>query len=335
MVWLRQTPFMQNSSLQLVETQELPPVLISRSLSTKYHRVLKECGSSQIPLFVLDFKSEINGTRNNLPVPFLSPCPLPNCFLGSKLSSREAGSSTTGGISKWKLVYPDASRSGERSVFTLFLSKSFKALGAGIMKWCLSRKMCHWRGHFAFLGTPCWLEGREEKLCAVAEDTAAGRKQSFFLFCSFWHLVGFIFSLNAVWKRGYNNNMKIKVFYPWILTSCQSSNITQTCNHSRTTQRFWNTENKLENSGNVHIICTLLISIDLYSEIGITLEYTFVVIFFSGNNSWSEITRKNKYEGSILSHYLGYFGVNISNWLHFTNLWSLTVHLCTFECMCA
>lgn len=81
------------------------------------------------------------------------------------------------------------------SVFTLFLSKSLKALGAWIMKWCLNRKMCHWRGHFAFLGTPCWLQPREEKLCAVAKDTAAGRKQSFSLFCSFWHLVDFFFSM--------------------------------------------------------------------------------------------------------------------------------------------
>lgn len=174
------------------------------------------------------------------------------------------------------------------SVFTLFLSKSLKALGAWIMKWCLNRKMCHWRGHFAFLGTPCWLQPREEKLCAVAEDTAAGRKKSFFLFCSFWHLVDFFF--NAVWKREYNNNMKIKVFYPWILTSCQSGNITQACNHSCKTQRFWKTENKSENSGDVRIIYTLLISIDLYSETEITLEeYTFVG-YCSVSTPWSEDT---------------------------------------------
>lgn len=168
-------------------------------------------------------------------LPFLSTWTLPNCFLGSKLSSCEAENSAIGSISVRKRAYPDASHSDEISVIRLFLSKGLKAHGAWIVKWCLSRKICHSRGHFGIPEDALLISSEGRKTLCVVKDAAVGRKQSFFLFRSFWHSV---FFFNAVWKPEWNNNVKIKFLCPRFLTSCQSCNTAQTRNQPCKIQKF-------------------------------------------------------------------------------------------------
>lgn len=133
------------------------------------------------------WRKEINiAHATSCTLPFLSTGPLPHCFLGSEPASREADSSTIGSILKGKRVHPDASHSNEISVIALFSSKGFKAHGAWIMKRCLSRKMCHLRGRFGIPGDTLLIKTERRKALCMVKDTAAGREQSFFLFCSFW-----------------------------------------------------------------------------------------------------------------------------------------------------
>lgn len=141
------------------------------------------------------WKKETNIAQATLcTLPFLSAWTLPNCFLGSKPSSCEAENSTIGSISVWKRAYPDASHSDEISVIRLFLSKGLKAHGAWIVKWCLSRKICHSRGHFGIPEDALLISSEGRKALCMVKDAAVGRKQSFFLFRSFWRSV-FFFSM--------------------------------------------------------------------------------------------------------------------------------------------
>lgn len=148
------------------------------------------------------WRKEINiAHATSCTLPFLSTGPLPHCFLGSEPASHEADSSTIGSILKGKRVHPDASHSNEISVIALFSSKGFKAHGAWIMKWCLSRKMCHLRGRFGIPGDTLLIKTERRKALCMVKDAAAGREQSLFLFCSFWRSEFFFSMLSESWNE--------------------------------------------------------------------------------------------------------------------------------------